>query len=157
MKNSSKNSLQVEKINEFLRTIEERLKTLEEEKEELKEYQRWDRSRRVLEFIIHETEMQDNKRKLEEVCSQIICFMYLKFLQSLMLILCSWNDNVLGVINNDSPKDYVKRKMEYVIQVDVLKMLAKKQLLLENSVIYFRWNISNYSEKKLNLISPLKI
>ncbi|XP_077294987.1 structural maintenance of chromosomes 3 [Arctopsyche grandis] len=57
----------VEKINEFLRTIEDRLKTLEEEKEELKEYQRWDRSRRVLEFIIHETEMQDNKRKLEEL------------------------------------------------------------------------------------------
>lgn len=60
-------SLQVEKINEFLQTIEERLKTLEEEKEELKEYQKWDRSRRVLEFIIHDTEHRENKRKLEEV------------------------------------------------------------------------------------------
>ncbi|KAF4526025.1 hypothetical protein B566_EDAN000818 [Ephemera danica] len=35
----------VEKIKEFLRTIEERLKTLEDEKEELKEYQKWDRMR----------------------------------------------------------------------------------------------------------------
>lgn len=58
---------QVEKINEFLQTIEERLKTLEEEKEELKEYQKWDRARRVLEFIIHDTEHRENKRKLEEV------------------------------------------------------------------------------------------
>ncbi|KAM3958456.1 LOW QUALITY PROTEIN: structural maintenance of chromosomes 3 [Aphomia sociella] len=57
----------VEKINEFLQTIEERLKTLEEEKEELKEYQKWDRSRRVLEFIIHDTEHRENKRKLEEL------------------------------------------------------------------------------------------
>ncbi|KPI95826.1 Structural maintenance of chromosomes protein 3 [Papilio xuthus] len=50
----------VEKINEFLQTIEERLKTLEEEKEELKEYQKWDRARRVLEFIIHDTEHREN-------------------------------------------------------------------------------------------------
>ncbi|KAJ2951152.1 hypothetical protein O0L34_g5544 [Tuta absoluta] len=57
----------VEKINEFLQTIEERLKTLEEEKEELKEYQRWDRARRVLEFIVHDTEHRENKRKLEEL------------------------------------------------------------------------------------------
>lgn len=58
----------VEKINDFLQTIEERLKTLEEEKEELKEYQKWDRARRVLEFIIHDTEHRENKRKLEDVC-----------------------------------------------------------------------------------------
>lgn len=57
----------MEKINEFLQTIEERLKTLEEEKEELKEYQKWDRSRRMLEFIIHDTEHKDYKRKLDEV------------------------------------------------------------------------------------------
>lgn len=40
---------------------------MEEEKEELKEYQKWDRARRVLEFIIHDTEHRENKRKLEEV------------------------------------------------------------------------------------------
>lgn len=61
----------VEKINEFLQTIEERLKTLEEEKEELKEYQKWDRARRVLEFIIHDTEHRENKRKLEEVLHEL--------------------------------------------------------------------------------------
>ncbi|KAI8421875.1 hypothetical protein MSG28_009807 [Choristoneura fumiferana] len=64
----------VEKINEFLQTIEERLKTLEEEKEELKEYQKWDRARRVLEFIIHDTEHRENKRKLEEVQYELLTF-----------------------------------------------------------------------------------
>lgn len=52
----------VEKITEFLKTIEDRLKTLEEEKEELKEYQKWDKARRTLEYIIHETELKENKK-----------------------------------------------------------------------------------------------
>ena len=46
---------------------EERLQTLEEEKEELKEYQRWDKQRRCLEYTIYERELKDNKRKLEEL------------------------------------------------------------------------------------------
>ncbi|KAL0121068.1 hypothetical protein PUN28_008650 [Cardiocondyla obscurior] len=57
----------LEKIEDFLRTIEERLKTLEEEKEELKEYQRWDKQRRCLEYTIHERELKEDKRKLEEL------------------------------------------------------------------------------------------
>ncbi|XP_043271531.1 structural maintenance of chromosomes protein 3 [Venturia canescens] len=57
----------LEKIVDFLRTIEERLATLEEEKEELKEYQRWDKQRRCLEYTIHERELKDNKRKLDEL------------------------------------------------------------------------------------------
>lgn len=57
----------LEKIEDFLRTIEERLKTLEEEKEELKEYQRWDKQRRCLEYTIHERELKENKRKLNEL------------------------------------------------------------------------------------------
>ncbi|XP_059618530.1 structural maintenance of chromosomes protein 3 [Phlebotomus argentipes] len=57
----------VEKITEFLLTIEERLKTLEEEKEELKEYQKWDKARRTLEYIIHETELKEMKKQLEEL------------------------------------------------------------------------------------------
>lgn len=60
----------VEKIKEFLHTIEERLQTLEEEKEELKEYQKWDKSRRTLEYIIHETELKENKKALDELESQ---------------------------------------------------------------------------------------
>lgn len=63
----------VEKIKEFLHTIEERLQTLEEEKEELKEYQKWDKSRRTLEYIIHETELKENKKALDELESQRKC------------------------------------------------------------------------------------
>uniref|UniRef100_A0A6B2ELJ6 Structural maintenance of chromosomes protein n=1 Tax=Phlebotomus kandelakii TaxID=1109342 RepID=A0A6B2ELJ6_9DIPT len=57
----------VEKITEFLITIEDRLKTLEEEKEELKEYQKWDKARRTLEYIIHETELKETKKQLEDL------------------------------------------------------------------------------------------
>lgn len=60
----------VEKIKEFLQTIEDRLQTLEEEKEELKEYQKWDKSRRTLEYIIHETELKENKKAMDELESQ---------------------------------------------------------------------------------------
>lgn len=41
--------------------------TLEEEKEELKEYQVWDKKRRTLEFCIHDRELKETKRKLNEV------------------------------------------------------------------------------------------
>ncbi|XP_017774625.1 PREDICTED: structural maintenance of chromosomes protein 3-like [Nicrophorus vespilloides] len=57
----------VEKIVEFLRTIEDRLSTLEEEKEELKQYQHHDRNRRALEYIIHEVELNENKHKLSSL------------------------------------------------------------------------------------------
>lgn len=60
----------VEKITEFLQTIEERLKTLEEEKEELKEYQKWDKARRTLEYIIHETELRETRRALDDLDGQ---------------------------------------------------------------------------------------
>ena len=43
-----------DKIEEFLKTIEERLATLEDEKEELKEYQKYDKMRRALEYQIHD-------------------------------------------------------------------------------------------------------
>lgn len=57
----------IDKIKEFLHTIEERLKTLEEEKEELKEYQKWDKMRRSLEYCIHDRELKETRKKLEEV------------------------------------------------------------------------------------------
>lgn len=63
----------LEKIVEFIKTIEERLQTLEEEKEELKEYQVWDKKRRTLEFCIHDRELKDTKRKLEEVNIHFKC------------------------------------------------------------------------------------
>lgn len=33
----------------------------------MKEYQRWDKQRRCLEYTIHERELKENKRKLEEL------------------------------------------------------------------------------------------
>ncbi|GJQ71626.1 hypothetical protein Trydic_g11325 [Trypoxylus dichotomus] len=60
----------LEKIEEFLHTIEEKLSTLEEEKEELKQYQHHDKNRRALEYIIHEVELNENKKKLSELLKQ---------------------------------------------------------------------------------------
>merc|ERR550532_2913759 len=59
-----------EKIEEFLKTIEDRLATLEEEKEELKEYQKYDKMRRALEYTIHDRELQDTRKKLAEMESK---------------------------------------------------------------------------------------
>ncbi len=56
-----------EKIDEFLRTIEDRLQTLEEEKEELKEYQKWDKIRRAVEYTIHDRELKETRKKLDEM------------------------------------------------------------------------------------------
>ena len=53
-----------DKIEEFLKTIEDRLATLEEEKDELKEYQRYDKMRRALEYQIHDRDLQDAQKKL---------------------------------------------------------------------------------------------
>lgn len=64
----------VEKIEEFLRTIEDRLSTLEEEKEELKQYQHFDKIRRALEYIIHEVELKENKKKLNSVSTHVSCY-----------------------------------------------------------------------------------
>ena len=56
-----------EKIEECLKTIEDRLSTLEEEKEELKEYQKYDKMRRALEYTIHDRELQETRKKLSEM------------------------------------------------------------------------------------------
>merc|ERR1712179_626991 len=56
-----------EKIDECLKTIEDRLATLEEEKEELKEYQKYDKMRRALEYTIHDRELQETRKKLSEM------------------------------------------------------------------------------------------
>lgn len=72
----------LEKIDEFLHTIEERLQTLEEEKEELKEYQKWDKLRRSLEYCIHDRDLKDTKRKLEEVCLMINVVVYCNYLST---------------------------------------------------------------------------
>ena len=57
-----------------MKYIDERLHTLESEKEELKEYQKWDKMRRSLEYTIHDHELRDTRRKLDEVPSKILYF-----------------------------------------------------------------------------------
>ena len=46
------------KIEELLKYIEERLSTLESEKEELKQFQKFDKMRRSLEYTIYNTEIK---------------------------------------------------------------------------------------------------
>lgn len=47
----------------MLAYIEERLTTLEAEKEELKEYQKWDKMKRALEYTLYEQEQKENRTK----------------------------------------------------------------------------------------------
>ncbi|ELU18339.1 hypothetical protein CAPTEDRAFT_108318, partial [Capitella teleta] len=56
-----------EKIEELLKYIDERLSTLQDEKEELKEYQKWDKMRRSLEYTIHDNELKDTRKKLDDL------------------------------------------------------------------------------------------
>jgi len=58
-----------EKIDDLLKYIEERLGTLETEKEELKQYQKWDKERRCLEYTIHDKELRDTREKLDQLDS----------------------------------------------------------------------------------------
>jgi len=57
----------LEKIMDLLKYIEERLQTLEGEKEELKEYQKWDKMRRALEYTIYNHELEDARKKQKEL------------------------------------------------------------------------------------------
>uniref|UniRef100_A0A914V280 Structural maintenance of chromosomes protein 3 n=1 Tax=Plectus sambesii TaxID=2011161 RepID=A0A914V280_9BILA len=59
-----------EKIEGLLKYIEDRLKTLEEEKEELKEYQKWDKMKRSLEYTMYDHELRDTRKKLDKLAEQ---------------------------------------------------------------------------------------
>ncbi|VDL66250.1 unnamed protein product, partial [Nippostrongylus brasiliensis] len=58
------------KIETLLSYIDERLKTLEEEKEDLKEYQKWDKMKRSIEYTIYDTEANETRKKLERLLDQ---------------------------------------------------------------------------------------
>ena len=60
------------RIQDYLKTIDERLDTLNKEKEELSSYQLLDKKKRVIEYIILEKELETNKKKLNEVIIFII-------------------------------------------------------------------------------------
>lgn len=59
-----------EKIENLLAYIEERLQTLEGEKEELKEYQKWDRIKRSIEYTIYDNEVKEARKKLDKLAEQ---------------------------------------------------------------------------------------
>jgi structural maintenance of chromosome 3 (chondroitin sulfate proteoglycan 6) len=54
-------------VGEVLRAIEERLIQLELEKEELKEFQKWDKMKRSMEYTIHNKELEQTQNKLNEL------------------------------------------------------------------------------------------
>lgn len=57
----------LEKIIDLIKYIEEKLQTLEGEKEELKEYQKWDKMRRALEYTIFNNELEDSRKRQKEL------------------------------------------------------------------------------------------
>lgn len=54
-------------IVDVLKAIEDRLTTLEVEKEELKEFQKWDKMKRSIEYTIHNKELEHTQSKLNEI------------------------------------------------------------------------------------------
>ncbi|KAL3115952.1 hypothetical protein niasHT_007252 [Heterodera trifolii] len=59
----------IEKSVQLLGYINERLKKLEEEKEDLKEYQKWDKMRRAIEYTIYDLEIKEARSKNEKLTS----------------------------------------------------------------------------------------
>ena len=55
---------------EVLKAIEDRLTQLEVEKEELKEFQKWDKMKRSIEYTIHNKELENTQNKLNELQKQ---------------------------------------------------------------------------------------
>uniref|UniRef100_A0AC35THX2 Structural maintenance of chromosomes protein n=1 Tax=Rhabditophanes sp. KR3021 TaxID=114890 RepID=A0AC35THX2_9BILA len=55
----------LEKIEETISYINEKLATLQEESNDLKEYQKYDKMKRALEYTIYEQESTDSRRKLD--------------------------------------------------------------------------------------------
>ncbi|CAJ0572595.1 unnamed protein product, partial [Mesorhabditis spiculigera] len=58
------------KIEDLLSYIEDRLKTLESEKEDLKEYQKWDKQKRSIEYTMYDVEIKEARKKLDQLSEQ---------------------------------------------------------------------------------------
>lgn len=54
----------------MLKFIEDRLRDLEEEKKDLKEYQKWDKTKRSIEYTICDTDINETRRKMERFSDQ---------------------------------------------------------------------------------------
>lgn len=57
----------LENIKDLIKYLEERLQTLEGEKEELREYQKWDKMRRSLEYTVYNQELEDARKKKKDL------------------------------------------------------------------------------------------
>ncbi|CAB3402190.1 unnamed protein product [Caenorhabditis bovis] len=62
--------VKTEKIDGLLKYIEERLKTLENEKEDLKEYQKWDKTKRSIEYAMYDNMIVETKKELSKLNDQ---------------------------------------------------------------------------------------
>ncbi|KAI1727854.1 SMC proteins flexible hinge domain-containing protein [Ditylenchus destructor] len=60
----------IEKSTTLLSFIEDRLQKLEEEKEDLKEYQKWDKIKRSIEYTIYQTESKEARSKSDKLSAQ---------------------------------------------------------------------------------------
>ncbi|KAH7716577.1 chromosome associated protein [Aphelenchoides avenae] len=58
------------KSESLLGFIDERLKKLEEEKEDLKEYQKWDKTKRAIEYTVYDLEVKDARKRLDKLLAQ---------------------------------------------------------------------------------------
>lgn len=57
----------INQILDYLRYLQEKLSTLEGEKDELREYQKYDKMRRAIEYTIYNSELEDSRRKQKEL------------------------------------------------------------------------------------------
>ncbi|KAK0396599.1 hypothetical protein QR680_001781 [Steinernema hermaphroditum] len=63
-------NVKMQRIETLLAYINDRLKTLEEEKEDLKEYQKLDKTKRAVEYAIYDLEVREARRKFDKVSQQ---------------------------------------------------------------------------------------
>ncbi|TMS36231.1 hypothetical protein L596_003446 [Steinernema carpocapsae] len=63
-------NIKMQKIETLLAYIDERLKTLESEKEDLKEYQKLDKTKRAIEYAIYDLEKRSAREKFDKISKQ---------------------------------------------------------------------------------------
>ncbi|XP_067638240.1 structural maintenance of chromosomes protein 3 isoform X1 [Eurosta solidaginis] len=150
----------LEKISEYLRTIEDRLQTLEEEKEELKEYQKWDKARRMLEYIIHETELKETKRALDDLNEQKKSSVDKKKVYSMEIQKAQENIKDIQKRLKDAKKDVVSTKEERSVLLTEQQQLLREKTKLDLIIIDLNDEVQgdNKSKERADLeLKKLKI
>lgn len=150
----------LEKISEYLRTIEERLRTLEEEKEELKEYQKWDKARRMLEYIIHETELKETKKALDDLNEQKKSSVDKKKIYNIEIQKAQENIKEIQKRLKDAKKDVISTKEERSILLTEQQQLLREKTKLDLIIIDLNDEVQgdNKSKERADLeLKKLKI